>query len=1039
MQSLQNIGFTKKANSNILGDYFETYINDFPQSEGQYFTPAPLVNFIIYSLPVYKESKVLDFACGVGHFLTQYAEINTEYKNSTTFLGIDKDNRLAKTAKIASFMHQSDITIQAADALSTQKESTTQFFTHLISNPPYSVKGFLSTLSKKDRQAYTLYNENIDIESNNAIECFFLEKAAHLLDSQGILALVLPSSILNKEGLYTKTREILLRDFSIIALVELGNLAFFKTGTNTIILFALRKSRIPTTNEARFADMQEWLKEANFTKAKDTYEDFSELFREYCAFRNFDTLELETLFSNALSQDSKLLQSQYTQSYQEQINKEKQDYNKKSDKYKKANPFTPSQSLQEYVRDKEAEKFLYFCYCYDSTPLLIKSPQDNATQKKFLGYEWSSKKGKEGIQILASSANLTKDIQTPLYNPKDRYDTSKLNTQILSHFLEKMQGLSCLDSSPLAEAQNDNTRSHSEAIAEESNNTQSLKPNHIQIQNSIPKELEPYAFRARLVDMLDFEKVEFNKAISLNSIRRLRNTPHHSEYSRHSEGALATEESFFLDSSDFRPQNDTRPFANCKYELVRLGEVVKNIINGSTPLKNIVEYWNSNDIAWLTTPDFKDKTFIESTSQFVSKKALQDNKVKLIPKDSVLLTCTATIGKCAINKIELTTNQQINALVCDNTKILNCYLVYVLRLSKTMLENLAANPTVKHINITMLKNFKIPLPPIEIQKQIVEKCEKVEKQSSTIKTSIEKYRELIKAILAKCAITESSADNASIQEILTQLNTLESSLDFDLLFECLESTNADSKDISGVALNMTESRHSKHSKESYSFRHSEGALATEESKNLDSSNTKSKAESTLLKPLNLKALLDSLPTPPPQGWERVNLNDKKTFELQIGKRVLDSELTENGTIPVYSANVKKPFGYINKELLGDYTSDSVLWGIDGDWMVGFIPSGKAFYPTDHCGVLRVKSENIRAKILAFGLENEGRKVGFRREYRASLERVRNLQIPLPPLEYQKQIINAISKIEEKKSLMDSSLESLEDKKSKILKSALEST
>ena len=77
----------------------------------------------------------------------------------------------------------------------------------------------------------------------------------------------------------------------------------------------------------------------------------------------------------------------------------------------------------------------------------------------------------------------------------------------------------------------------------------------------------------------------------------------------------------------------------------------------------------------------------------------------------------------------------------------------------------------------------------------------------------------------------------------------------------------------------------------------------------DSSNTESKAESTLLKPLNLKALLDSLPTPPPQGWERVNLNDKKTFELQIGKRVLDSELTENGTIPVYSANVKKPFVY----------------------------------------------------------------------------------------------------------------------------------
>ena len=1034
VQSLQNIGFTKKANSNILGDYFETYINDFPQSEGQYFTPAPLVNFIIYSLPVYKESKVLDFACGVGHFLTQYAEINTEYKNSTTFLGIDKDNRLAKTAKIASFMHQSDITIQAADALSTQKESTTQFFTHLISNPPYSVKGFLSTLSKKDRQAYTLYNENIDIESNNAIECFFLEKAAHLLDSQGILALVLPSSILNKEGLYTKTREILLRDFSIIALVELGNLAFFKTGTNTIILFALRKSRIPTTNEARFADMQKWLKEANFTRAKDTYEDFSELFREYCAFRNFDTLELEALFSNALSQDSKLLQSQYTQSYQEQINKEKQDYNKKSDKYKKANPFTPSQSLQEYVRDKEAEKFLYFCYCHDSTPLLIKSPQDNATQKKFLGYEWSSKKGKEGIQILASSANLTKDIQTPLYNPKDRYDTSKLNTQILSHFLEKMQGLSCLDSSPLAGAQNDNTRSHSEAIAEESNNTQSLTPNHTQTQNNIPKELEPYAFRARLVDMLDYEKAEFNKAISLNPIRRLRNTPHHSEYSRHSEGALATEESFFLDSSGFRPQNDTRPFANCKYELVRLETICKMYQPKTITSKEILE---------------KGEYKVYGANGVIGYYNKYNHEYP-----QVAMTCRgATCGTINLteSKAWITGNAMVITPI-DDKKILKKFLVYILPLSniKAVITG-SAQPQITRTNLSQLQ---IPLPPIEIQKQIVEECQKVEKQYQTIRMSIEKYQELIKAILAKCAITESSTDNASIQEILTQLNTLESSLDFDLLFECLESTNADSKDNSGVVLNMAGFSHSnlstRHSEalaeeshhSSYS-RHSEGVQRTTEESHkkslADSSNTESKAESTLLKPLNLKALLDSLPTPPPQGWERVNLNDKKTFELQIGKRVLDSELTENGTIPVYSANVKKPFGYINKELLGNYTSDSVLWGIDGDWMVGFMPSGKAFYPTDHCGVLRVKSENIRAKILAFGLENEGRKVGFRREYRASLERVRNLQIPLPPLESQDQIINAISKIEEKKSLMDSSLESLEDKKSKILKSVLEST
>lgn len=47
--------------------------------------------------------------------------------------------------------------------------------------------------------------------------------------------------------------------------------------------------------------------------------------------------------------------------------------------------------------------------------------------------------------------------------------------------------------------------------------------------------------------------------------------------------------------------------------------------------------------------------------------------------------------------------------------------------------------------------------------------------------------------------------------------------------------------------------------------------------------------------------------------------------------MLDSELNPKGNIPVYSANVKKPFGFIDKEILKDYTNESVLWGIDGDW------------------------------------------------------------------------------------------------------------
>lgn len=63
---------------------------------------------------------------------------------------------------------------------------------------------------------------------------------------------------------------------------------------------------------------------------------------------------------------------------------------------------------------------------------------------------------------------------------------------------------------------------------------------------------------------------------------------------------------------------------------------------------------------------------------------------------------------------------------------------------------------------------------------------------------------------------------------------------------------------------------------------------------------------------------------------RLSLSDTEKFSVAIGKRVLDKELASNGTIPVYSANVTAPFGFIDKLLITDFSAPSVLWGIDGD-------------------------------------------------------------------------------------------------------------
>ena len=124
---------------------------------------------------------------------------------------------------------------------------------------------------------------------------------------------------------------------------------------------------------------------------------------------------------------------------------------------------------------------------------------------------------------------------------------------------------------------------------------------------------------------------------------------------------------------------------------------------------------------------------------------------------------------------------------------------------------------------------------------------------------------------------------------------------------------------------------------------------------------------------------------------------------------MDKELVSNGKIPVYSANVTAPFGFIDKLLITDFSVPSVLWGIDGDWMTSYLPSDMPFYPTDHCGVLRCKTSEVNPRYLAHLLEVEGGKMGFSRSYRASIDRVQGITFTVPDISIQN---NAMSKVED---------------------------
>ncbi len=156
------------------------------------------------------------------------------------------------------------------------------------------------------------------------------------------------------------------------------------------------------------------------------------------------------------------------------------------------------------------------------------------------------------------------------------------------------------------------------------------------------------------------------------------------------------------------------------WDAKKLGEVC-NIVNGSTPLRSKNEFWNNGDIEWFTIEDIREQgRKITRTKQKVTEVALKETSLRLLPPNSVLLCCTASIGEHAITEIPLATNQQFNGLVVKNKLALEpLFLFHFCATLIDILSNLSGKTTIDFIPISRLREIAIPLPPIAEQKRIV--------------------------------------------------------------------------------------------------------------------------------------------------------------------------------------------------------------------------------------------------------------------------------------------------------------------------------
>jgi len=168
-----------------------------------------------------------------------------------------------------------------------------------------------------------------------------------------------------------------------------------------------------------------------------------------------------------------------------------------------------------------------------------------------------------------------------------------------------------------------------------------------------------------------------------------------------------------------------------------------------------------------------------------------------------------------------------------------------------------------------------------------------------------------------------------------------------------------------------------------------------------------------------------------QPYREEHLGNNELFDISIGKRVLKKDVLSSG-IPIYSANIHEPFGFMRESILSDFSVPSLLWGIDGIFDWNLISESKPFMPTDHCGVLRVKHPKIFPQYIYYILRATKERYGFDRIYRASLTNIKEVSVRLPSLndqydlDIQIEIANKYKKVDHIKKVIVETLSHIID-------------
>lgn len=676
--------YTKKQQ--YLSDFFELLLTTgLKQESGQFFTPVPVAQFVIKSLPIDTliEQKlanakidndtllpyVMDYAAGSGHFITEtmhefhrliYKKDDKKYAPSIAkkirnwkddhfswaidyVYGIEKDYRLVKVGKVGCYLHGDGLAnVIHSDGLAsfghpdykgklrTKDKDFPQEnkqFDIIVSNPPYSVSAFKNA----SRQFYKsddfeLYDSLTD--NSSEIECLFIERTKQLLKDGGVAGIILPSSILSNGGIYAKSRELILQYFDIIGITELGSNTFMATGTNTVVLFLKRRNNYISIHlkiavEKFFSVMQDVTLNGIETPVSKyvahvwqglTFDDYTSLIKG--------------------EPNSKVAEHEIYKDYRKKIKVK----NAKDD-----------QQFWTQVIAIEQEKLYYFVLAYPQKVVLVKSGEKDA-EKRFLGYEFSNRRGSEGIHPIQRSKTIEECTQ--LFDADVFDNPKKASTYIYKAF----QG-------------------DFDCIIDES------------MQSNISRD--------RLVDMLTFDRVEFEKNILLSAKKKVR------------------------------------------YELIW---GIENLFN----LSELADIRKGTSIT-------KEKTLDGNVPVIAGGQDIAYFH-NISNRDGNVVTVSASGAYAGFVNYFITPifASDCNTISSKDENNISTKLIYLfLKTIQSEIYQLQRGQAQPHVYSEDLSTVKIPLPALEIQQKIVADIELLETQEITAKKAIEAQKQNIKSIVSK--------------------------------------------------------------------------------------------------------------------------------------------------------------------------------------------------------------------------------------------------------------------------------------------------